>query len=122
MLEESKDLRIVGYARVSTVEQARHGESLETQKQRIRRFLDRPGVSLVDMAWDDAKRILSGTVRLVGGHASTLVFHVPDGYKLASADADGADDVKTKTHDDGTVTSTLRGAKSGVAKWRVAFR
>jgi site-specific DNA recombinase len=55
MLDSNNSLAIVGYARVSTLEQARHGESLETQKQRIRRFLDRPGVDLVDIIVDDGK-------------------------------------------------------------------
>lgn len=55
MPDSNDSITVVGYARVSTVEQARHGESLETQKQRIRRFLDRPGVELVDIIVDDGK-------------------------------------------------------------------
>ena len=49
MIGTEKRLRIVGYVRVSTVEQARHGESLQTQQQRIKRYLELADAELVDM-------------------------------------------------------------------------
>ncbi len=55
MFTMEKRPRIIGYVRVSTVEQARHGESLETQRQRIKRYLDLSGAKLVDVIADDGK-------------------------------------------------------------------
>jgi len=51
----NRNLRIVGYIRVSTVEQARHGESLATQRQRIKRYLELADAELVDVITDDGK-------------------------------------------------------------------
>ena len=50
-----RKLRVIGYVRVSTVEQARHGESLSTQRQRIRRYLELDDAELVDTIADDGK-------------------------------------------------------------------
>ena len=55
MIGTEKRLRIVGYVRVSTVEQARHGESLQTQQQRIKRYLELADAELVDIITDDGK-------------------------------------------------------------------
>lgn len=85
------------------------------------RHLTQGGVSLEDLSWDDASKVLSGSVRLVEGFPSELVFFVPSGYQLASVKADGAKVVETKTNPDGTVTVTLRRATSGSARWRLAF-
>ncbi len=51
----SRKLKIVGYVRVSTMEQARHGESLQTQRQRIKRYLELADAELVDIIADDGK-------------------------------------------------------------------
>ena len=51
----NRKLRIVGYIRVSTVEQARQGESLTTQRQRIKRYLELADAELVDVIADDGK-------------------------------------------------------------------
>ena len=50
-----RKLRIAGYVRVSTVEQARHGESLQTQQLRIKRYLELADAELVDVITDDGK-------------------------------------------------------------------
>ena len=50
-----RKLKIVGYLRVSTVEQARHGESLTTQRARIERYLELTDAELVDIIADDGK-------------------------------------------------------------------
>ena len=55
MSSSNRKLRIVGYIRVSTVEQARHGESLTTQRARIERYLELTGAELVDIIADDGK-------------------------------------------------------------------
>ncbi len=55
MSSASRKLRIVGYVRVSTIEQARHGESLETQRARIERYLELADAKLVDIVADDGK-------------------------------------------------------------------
>ena len=51
----NRKLKIVGYVRVSTVEQVRHGESLETQRQRIKRYMELADAELVDIITDDGK-------------------------------------------------------------------
>ena len=53
MTEKSGRIRIVGYVRVSTLEQARQGESLGTQRERIRRYLDLTDAELVFTISDD---------------------------------------------------------------------
>ena len=47
--------RIVAYVRVSTIEQARQGESLTTQRARIERYLELADAELVDVIADDGK-------------------------------------------------------------------
>ena len=85
------------------------------------RHITQGGVSLADLTWDQSKKVLSGTVRLVGDFPSELVVFVPEGHKLASASADGADKVSTQANPDRTVTMTLRRPTSGSAKWRMTF-
>jgi len=51
MVEEP--LKIVGYVRVSTIEQARQGESLGTQRERISRYLDLSDAELIFTISDD---------------------------------------------------------------------
>ena len=48
-----KRLRIIAYVRVSTVEQARQGESLTTQRARIQRYLELADAEIVDTIADD---------------------------------------------------------------------
>ena len=46
-------LKIVGYVRVSTIEQARQGESLSVQRERISRYLDLSDAQLIFTISDD---------------------------------------------------------------------
>ena len=55
MSNANRKLKIVGYVRVSTVEQVRHGESLETQRQRIKRYLELADAELVEIISDDGR-------------------------------------------------------------------
>ena len=55
MNETGRKLRVVGYVRVSTIEQARQGESIQTQRQRIKRYLELADAELVGIITDDGK-------------------------------------------------------------------
>ncbi len=85
------------------------------------RHITQGGVSIADLAWDQASKALSGTVRLVEGFRSDLVVFVPKGYEAGSVECDGADVVTTEQNPDGTVTITLRRKASGSATWRMTF-
>lgn len=86
------------------------------------RHITQGGVSIEDVNWDEGNTVLSGSVRLVGGFQSSLVFFVPDGYRLATAEADDGEIVETKANADRTIRITLRRATTGVAQWRLTFR
>lgn len=54
-------IRAIGYVRVSTEEQARHGFGLEMQRSAIREYCDGEGIELVGIASDEG---ISGTLGL----------------------------------------------------------
>ena len=85
------------------------------------RHVNQGSTSLEALAWDEATATLAGTVRLVGGHATTLTFAVPKDYALDSASADGAEVVESDEHVDNTAVLTLLRPDSGSASWTLTF-
>jgi len=54
------------------------------------RHLSQGGVSLLDEAWDANTKILSGKSAVVINDPYVMTVHLPDGYRLVSAEVDGA--------------------------------
>jgi len=63
MMNEGKEVKAVGYVRVSTEDQAREGYSLEAQESRIRDYVRSRGWELVGIYKDEDKSAYSGIVR-----------------------------------------------------------
>ena len=50
-----KKLRVIGYTRVSTLEQSREGVSLDNQEHKIRAYADLKDMELVEMIVEEGK-------------------------------------------------------------------
>ena len=85
------------------------------------RHVTQGGVSLEALAWHEATHTLSGIVRLVEQHPTTLTFFAPDGYTLDSVSAEQADVLDHAAHPDGTLTVTLCRGTAGTASWQLVF-
>ena len=85
------------------------------------RHVTQGGVSLEALAWDEERAALSGGVRLVGNVPTTLTFFVPEGYELEAAEADDAETLGARAHENRTLTLTLQRRTSGAAAWALAF-
>jgi len=99
----------------------------------IHRKLDRPqfistdrhitqgAVSLSALDWDEQNTTLSGTVQLIGGFPSKLVFTIPNGYTLKQVVAGDGVKVETVLNEDKTVTIILMSDDSGPVRWKMKF-
>ncbi|MBN2562103.1 MAG: alpha-galactosidase [Phycisphaerae bacterium] len=85
------------------------------------RHITQGGVSLEDLSWDAQKKVLAGKVRLVGGFPSTLVFHVPKGFTLASVKAPGTEVLERRQTGDGPLAIVLRRETSGMTDFTLHF-
>ncbi|OGV75302.1 MAG: hypothetical protein A3K19_18515 [Lentisphaerae bacterium RIFOXYB12_FULL_65_16] len=85
------------------------------------RHITQGGTCLRALAWDDASCALTGETELVANHAQTLFVHVPAGYALQRATADGTETVQAEMGGDGVLTLTLKRAATGTAAWRLQF-
>ena len=79
----ARHFRIIGYARVSTVEQASEGMSLDAQESRIRAWCEAQGAELIDMIRDEG---ISGTKLLSERPGGARVAHLLESRR-PSADA-----------------------------------
>jgi hypothetical protein len=86
------------------------------------RHITQGGVDVEDVGWDESAKVLSGSIKLVENHPTTLILFAPKGYELGSAKADGTDEVQGKANPDQTVAVTLKRTASGSSKWRVEFK
>ncbi len=98
----------------------------------VRRRLDRPqvlstsrhisqgGHDLLAVTWDAARRLLSGSARLVGGEAYVLSLYVPCGVAALSVSSSAAAELSPAAANVATVT--LQPAVSGDVEWSVTFR
>jgi len=83
------------------------------------RHITQGGVSLQDEKWDGKGSVLSGKSSVVIGDPYVMTIHVPDGYRLDSAEVTG-EKVATKTlaH---TVTVRITPAASKTVDWKIRF-
>ena len=83
------------------------------------RHLSQGGADLLDVQWDERTLTLSGKSEVVAEDAYTLVLHLPDGYRVESADFDGR---PAKVAPEGNLARVgLRPAESKDVGWSVKF-
>lgn len=82
-LPSTRTFGVVGYCRVSTIEQASEGMSLDTQESRIRAWCEAQGAELVEMIRDEG---ISGTKLLAERPGGRRIAHLLESRR-PSADA-----------------------------------
>ncbi len=83
------------------------------------RHITQGAISLRDAKWDDERKVLSGRSAVVAGDPYVLTVHLPDGYRLKSAEVGGG-----KTEIANRVeTATVRTVPSttGTVDWTTTF-
>jgi hypothetical protein len=83
------------------------------------RHISQGGVSLLDERWDGDRNVLSGRSEVIKGDPYVMTVHVPDGFRLGSAEV--ADEkVETKKL---TRTAEVRVTPSATktVDWKVRF-
>jgi len=83
------------------------------------RHISQGGVSLSDVKWDADAKTLSGTSAVVVGDPYVLTVHLPEGFRLASAEAVGekAEIASQKQ----TATVRIVPSKTGDIPWKMNF-
>ena len=84
------------------------------------RHITQGAVSLEELHWDSQSKILSGTVKLVGGFPSRLVFTTPPGYQIKQVDTDNSVEINTILKDN-TATVIMMSDQSKPATWKIKF-
>jgi len=83
------------------------------------RHISQGGVSLLDEKWDSRRNILSGTSAVVGGDPYVMTIHLPEGYRLQTAEV-GGEKVETKNLPR-TATVRITPAASKTVDWEIKF-
>lgn len=87
------------------------------------RHLTQGGVDLTALDWDEKAKRLSGKVRLVANHPTTLRFAVPDGFTWSKTETVGNVKEKTASESEGGVLAlTLTADESGEAGFALDFQ
>jgi len=81
------------------------------------RHITQGAVSLKHVAWNEKKGTLSGTVNLINGSPTELVFYVPEGFEFKSAKADTVSSVEMRP--DRTLTLELFDEETGSVNWEI---
>jgi len=83
------------------------------------RHLSQGGVSLVTETWDAKRGVLSGRSKVVAGDPYVLSVHVPEGYRLRSAQVGGK---KAETQTNGPVAAVrIVPAATEAVDWAIEF-
>ena len=83
------------------------------------RHISQGGVSLLDERWHGDRNVLSGRSAVVKGDPYVLTIHLPDGYRLKSAEVDGEKAaVKALPH---VARVRITPAASKTVDWRIRF-
>jgi len=83
------------------------------------RHISQGGVSLLDERWDNDNKVLSGKSAVVVGDPYVMSVHLPEGYRLHSAEVTG-EKVSTKARGH-TATVGITTAASKTVEWRIRF-
>jgi len=83
------------------------------------RHLSQGGVSLLEVSWDPARRVLAGRSAVVAGDPYALTLCRPEGFRARAATVDG----RAVEVENGPGTAVLRVVPSatGTVAWEVAF-
>ena len=95
-----------------------HEEQARPQFLSSDRHLTQGAVDLEDLSWDEKKKMLTGRVKLVGGHPTQLAFLLSDNYALQKVSAKDAE-MALKVDRDGVLRVTLTSAKDVTAELSV---
>jgi len=83
------------------------------------RHISQGGVDLLDVKWDSRRNILSGRSAVVTGDPYVMTIHLPDGYRLGTAEVSGEKVVtKALPH---TATVRIAPSASKTVDWRIRF-
>jgi hypothetical protein len=83
------------------------------------RHISQGAVSLSHVKWDDAGKTLSGKSAVVRGDPYVLTVHLPNGFKLGSAEAGGQK--AEATHQNETAAVRIVPAATGTIQWTLRF-
>lgn len=83
------------------------------------RHISQGGVSLLDEQWDDARKTLSGKSKVVVGDPYVLTVHLPEGFRVESAEVAG-EKVDTATQKE-TATIRLVPSATKTVDWKITF-
>jgi hypothetical protein len=83
------------------------------------RHISQGGVDLLDVKWDAGANTLSGKSAVVVGDPYVLTVHLPEGFRLQAAEAEGE---KVKTENLGhTGTVRMTPSATGTVNWKMTF-
>jgi hypothetical protein len=83
------------------------------------RHISQGGVDLLDERWDATSSTLSGKSAVVSGDPYVMTVHLPQGFRLASAEV-GGEKVKTANQPE-TATVRIVPSATKTVEWRMAF-
>ena len=83
------------------------------------RHVSQGGVSLLDERWEADRKTLSGTSAVVVGDPYVLTFHLPEGFRLTSAEATGEKAEIANQAETATVRFTPAATKT--VQWKMTF-
>jgi hypothetical protein len=83
------------------------------------RHISQGGVDLLDVKWDDRNKTLSGSSSVVKDDPYLMTIHIPEGFLLMTAKADGQ---KVETQNPGHLgTVRMIPSVTKTVNWRIAF-
>ena len=83
------------------------------------RHISQGGVDLVDVRWNNKKKILSGKSSVVKGDPYAMIVHVPEGFRIKTAEA-GNENVETKNL--GRVVAVrMTPSVTKTVNWKITF-
>lgn len=85
------------------------------------RHIVQGGIGLEGIRWNSAAKTLSGTTRLVGQDPTELVFALPEGGTLVSAQANDEITLTAIAGQNDTLSLSLQGLRTGPAAWTLQF-
>ena len=83
------------------------------------RHISQDAVSLLDERWDAGSKTLSGKSAVVVGDPYVLTIHLPDGYKLRSAEVSGEKADAASQQETATVRIVPTATKT--VEWKMKF-
>jgi hypothetical protein len=83
------------------------------------RHISQGGVDLLDVKWNDLNKILSGSSSVVKDDPYIMTIHVPEGFRVKTAEADGKD-METQNLNR-TAIIRMTPSTTGTVSWKISF-